>query len=109
MFEGTHVYRPGVPLSGDVKPVAEYSHAGESCSVTGGYVYRGQKIQSMFGFYVFGDYCSGTLRTLVNFGGRWTMATLLDTSFLVSSFGEDEAGELYIVTLEGAIHRFDPA
>ena len=109
VFEGTHAYRSGVSLAGDVKPVAEYSHAGGSCSVTGGHVYRGQKIPSMFGFYVFGDYCSGVLRSLVLFGGRWTMATMTKTSFLVSSFGEDESGELYLVDLAGAIYRFDPA
>src|SRR5207249_740715 len=64
VFEGSHVYRSGVRLTGDVKPVAEYSHAGGSCSVTGGYVYRGSKIPSMFGFYVFADYCSGVLRRI---------------------------------------------
>jgi len=109
VFEGSHVYRSGVRLTGDVKPVAEYSHAGGSCSVTGGYVYRGSKIPSMFGFYVFADYCSGVWRTLVLFRGHWTMATLMDTAFLVSSFGEDESGELYLVNLGGAVYRFDPA
>ena len=109
VFEGNHVYRSGARLTGDVKPTAEYSHTGGSCSVTGGYVYRGQNIASMFGFYVFGDYCSGVLRTLVLYRGHWTMATLMDTSFLISSFGEDESGELYLVSLEGAIYRFDSA
>jgi len=60
-------------------------------------------------FYVFADYCSGVLRTLVLFRGHWTMATLMDTAFLVSSFGEDESGELYLVNLGGAVYRFDPA
>jgi glucose/arabinose dehydrogenase len=107
-FEGNHIYRSGVSVSGDVKPVAEYPHAGE-CSVTGGYVYRGQRVPSMYGFYVFGDYCSGKIRTLINFRGRWTMSTLVDTSLLISSFGEDEAGELYVVNLGGSVYRFDSA
>jgi len=107
-FEGNHINRSGVSVSGDVKPVAEYPHAGE-CSVTGGYVYRGQRVPSMYGFYVFGDYCSGKIRTLINFRGKWTMSTLVDTSLLISSFGEDEAGELYVVNLGGAVYRFDPA
>jgi glucose/arabinose dehydrogenase len=107
VYEGAHPYRGG-GLSGDTRPVAEYSHAGD-CSITGGYVYRGQRIASMYGFYFLGDYCSGKVRTLVNFRGRWTMSTLLDTAFLISSFGEDEAGELYLVNLAGAIYRFDPA
>jgi hypothetical protein len=82
---------------------------GRNCSVTGGYVYRGQRVPSMYGFYVFGDYCSGKIRTLINFRGKWTMSTLVDTSLLISSFGEDEAGELYVVNLGGAVYRFDPA
>jgi glucose/arabinose dehydrogenase len=108
VFEGTHPYRGG-SLKGDVKPVAQYPHSGGDCSVSGGYVYRGQKITAMYGFYIFGDYCSGRMRTLVNFRGRWTMSVLLDTSLLISSFGEDEAGELYVVHLGGAVYRFDPA
>ena len=107
-FEGTHRYRTDVQVSGDVKPLAEYSHASD-CSITGGYVYRGTKVPSMYGFFVFGDYCSGTIRTLINFRGKWTMATLVDTALLISSFGEDEAGELYVVNLGGSVFRFDPA
>ncbi len=106
--EGTHVYRADVRPARFVGPVAEYSHATGGCSVTGGYVYRGARIQAMYGFYVFGDYCSGMLWTLVRFGGRWVMSPLMRTAFLVSSFGEDESGELYLVNLSGAIYRFDP-
>jgi len=106
--EGTHVYRADVRPARFVGPVAEYSHATGGCSVTGGYVYRGSRIPAMYGFYVFGDYCSGMLWTLVRFGGRWVMSPLMRTAFLVSSFGEDESGELYLVNLSGAIYRFDP-
>jgi glucose/arabinose dehydrogenase len=109
VFEGTHTYRAGVRLTGDVKPVAQYDHSSGDCSVSGGYVYRGQKIPSMFGFYVFGDYCSGRVRTLVNFQGHWRMSVLLDTSYLISSFGQDDAGELYLVSLGGQVYRFDPS
>ena len=108
VFEATHRYRAGARLTGDVKPVAEYSHAGGNCSVTGGYVYRGQRVPSMYGFYVFADYCSGVVRTLVRFEGHWRMSTLIDTVFQVSSLGEDDAGELYLVNRTGAVYRFDP-
>ena len=108
VFEGTHMYRGG-RLSGDIKPVTQYAHSSGDCSVSGGYVYRGQKIPSMFGFYLYGDYCSGRVRTLVNFQGRWRTSVLLDTTYLISSFGEDEAGELYLVNLGGEVYRFDPA
>ena len=108
VYEATHAYRGGV-LPDHVRPKAEYSHDGGNCSVTGGYVYRGNNIPSMYGFYLFGDYCTGMLWTLIYFGGYWNMSALVDTSVLISSFGEDEAGELYLVDLGGSIYRFDPA
>jgi hypothetical protein len=77
--------------------------------VTGGYVYRGTRIPALAGFYIFGDYCSGRLWTLVRFGGAWRLSLLRDIPYLISSFGEDDAGELYLVDLSGAVYRFDPA
>ena len=109
VWEGNHQYRGGATRSRDTKPIAEYSHAGGACSVTGGYVYRGSKIPALAGFYIFGDYCNGRLWTLVRFRGAWRLSLLRDTSYLISSFGEDEAGELYVVDLKGAVYRFDPA
>jgi glucose/arabinose dehydrogenase len=108
-WEATHRYRLGPARAGDVKPITEYSHAGGQCSVTGGYVYRGEKIPALSGFYLFADYCAGRLWTLVRFGGRWRVASLRDTSYLVSSFGEDDSGELYLVDHSGSVYRFDPA
>lgn len=109
VWEGSHSYRLGPTRTPDTKPVAEYSHAGGQCSVTGGYVYRGIKIPALSGFYVFGDYCAGRLSTLVRFGGTWRLSVLRATSLSISSFGEDEAGELYIVDRGGSVYRFDPA
>jgi hypothetical protein len=76
--------------------------------VTGGYVYRGAKIPALSGFYIFGDYCNGRLWTLVRFGGAWRLSSLRDTPYSISSFGEDEAGELYLVNITGSVYRFDP-
>lgn len=109
VWEATHRYRLGPTQAGDVKPLTEYSHAGGQCSVTGGYIYRGAKIPALSGFYMFGDYCTGRLWTLVRFGGRWRLSNLRDTSYSISSFGEDDAGELYLVDHGGAVYRFDPA
>ena len=109
VWEATHRYRSGATLTGDTKPIAEYSHAGGQCSVTGGYVYRGAKIPALSGFYIFGDYCTGRLWTLVRFGGAWRLSSLRDTPYSISSFGEDDAGELYLVDQQGAVYRFDPA
>ena len=109
VWEGTHLHRPGTALVGDTKPVAEYSITGDHCSVTGGYVYRGTKIPALQGFYVVGDYCTGHLWTLVKLNDAWSLAPLMDTSYSISSFGEDESGELYLVNHGGAVYRFDPA
>ena len=108
-WEATHRFRSDPAPVGDVKPIAEYSHSSGQCSVTGGYVYRGVRIPALSGFYLFGDYCTGRIWTLVRFGGTWRMSQVRDTAFLISSFGEDDAGELYVVDLNGAVYRFDPA
>jgi glucose/arabinose dehydrogenase len=107
VWEGSHRYRGGA-LVGDIKSTAEYSHAGGNCSVTGGYVYRGTRVPSLQGFYFYGDYCSGRLWSLVQLGGQWHATLILDTDLFISSFGEDEAAELYIVDLRGSVYRFDP-
>ena len=110
LYEGTHVYPPnqGRSAPGAVPPVAEYAHSwggGDHCSVTGGYVYRGQDIPGLAGTYLFADYCSGFLWTLHGGNGTWTMAKALATGLNVSSFGEDEDGELYVVDHGGHVRR----
>jgi glucose/arabinose dehydrogenase len=77
-------------------PVADYTHVGGNCSVTGGYVYRGAEFPQWRGIYFYGDYCSGRFWALAPDGsGGWRNAEILDADFVLSSFGEDEAGELY--------------
>jgi hypothetical protein len=91
-------------------PIAEYSHADGHCSVTGGYVYRGGNIPSLQGIYLFGDFCSGQIWTTYrDTSGAWQTSRLLDSPYTIASFGEDEAGELYIVDYTGQINRLDPA
>ena len=77
-------------------PVAEYSH-GSGCSVTGGYVYRGKRFPALRGLYFYGDYCSGTVWAFAP--GEWTVAVVGQTGASISSFGEDEDGELYLTDL----------
>jgi hypothetical protein len=91
-----------------VSPVAEYSHD-DGCSVTGGYVYRGKAVPGAVGRYYYGDYCSGTTWSLRLQDGR--AADARRESFSVeglSSFGEDAAGELYLVSHNGTIYRLRP-
>src|SRR5215216_5128953 len=85
-----------------VAPIAEYNHTNGRCSITGGYVYRGTKGTLPAGAYVYGDFCTGEIFLL---NGN-SSVELLDTDLSVSSFGEDEAGEIYVVSLAGTIHRF---
>ncbi|NOK63851.1 MAG: glucose dehydrogenase [Chloroflexi bacterium AL-W] len=79
-----------------VPPIAEYSHD-LGCSVTGGYVYRGDTFANMQGSYIFGDYCSGRMWALrETTPGTWEQAEILSSNLSISSFGEDESGELYL-------------
>ena len=86
-------------------PVAEYSHSGH-CSVTGGYVYRGEQFPALQGVYLYGDYCSGMIWGSWFADDSWQGAELLDSDVSLSSFGEDEAGELYVTNLStGTLSR----
>jgi hypothetical protein len=85
--------------SGLVQPMVEYDHS-LGCSVIGGYVYRGSA-QPMNGAYVFADYCSGIVFTLVVDGATVNYKQALNSGLGVSAFGEDEAGELYLVDFDG--------
>jgi glucose/arabinose dehydrogenase len=107
IMEGTHCFDPrqGCDQSGLVQPIAEYSHAEGGCSITGGYVYRGQQFPAMQGAYFFGDYCSGIIWSLQRDGDQWQMTKRLESGVQISSFGEDVNGELYVVDHGGAIYQ----
>lgn len=104
VFEGNHCTNLDPALCGAggyVFPIAEYSHTAGRCSITGGYVYRGHIGTLPAGAYVYGDFCTGEIFLLES----GTQSLLLDTSVNISSFGEDEAGEIYVVGLGGTVHR----
>lgn len=113
IMEGAHCFRPreGCDATGLVAPVVEYSLSGGRCAVTGGYVYRGRAYPALTGVYYFGDYCSGQIWALYrDQSGAWQQVELLDTDLRISSFGEDEAGEIYLVGFaDGAIYRLTAA
>jgi hypothetical protein len=92
-------------VGGFIGPVAEYSHAGGRCSITGGYVYRGAGGALPSGAYVYGDLCTGEILQLLPAAGGGAQSVLLDTGLTIASFGEDEAGELYVVGLGGTVDR----
>jgi glucose/arabinose dehydrogenase len=109
------VYREGAnPFQGTppadlelVDPVHEYRH-GVGCSVTGGFVYRGEALPAFRGIYLFSDFCSGRVWGLINVDGNWQSEELFMTGYNVSSFGEDENGELYIMNrASGNVYRLE--
>jgi len=97
----------GCDQSGLTLPVAEYAHVGGNCSVTGGYVYRGAAFPQWQGIYFYGDYCSGRIWALAPDGaGGWMNAEIMDADLTLSSFGEDETGELYAIDYgAGVVYR----
>jgi len=103
LMEGAHCYRePDCDSSGLTLPIGEYTHEEGNCTVTGGYVYRGDALPEMNGNYIFGDYCSGFIWRLFRMpDGAWSQAQIHDTSLFISSFGEDVNGELYVLDLIG--------
>ncbi len=106
VMEGSRCF--GSPIcssAGLTLPVAEYLHGSGDCSVTGGYVYRGA-IAALQGIYFYGDFCSGRIWGLRRTGTAFETALLTDTTLSISTFGEDEAGELYVADYAtGDIYR----
>ncbi len=99
VMEGNHCFEPDTNCDpgGLVLPIVEYDHT-LGCSITGGYVYRGTRYPQLAGIYFFGDFCSGNIWGLKQeASGEWTMTLLLKTDVSISSFGEDAAGEIYVL------------
>ena len=110
VMEGLHCFPRGddCDTSGHEPPVAEYGRDG-GCSITGGYVYRGGRVPSLFGAYVYGDFCSGRLWALRHDGERVIEGvSLADTTLRISSFGVDHKNELYVLSIDGRLLRFVP-
>jgi len=113
IMEGSNCFNEAnfsVPLPGcnnaDLTlPVAEYGRA-SGCSVTGGMVYRGTRFPSIAGTYFYGDFCTGRIWGLEFDGAVWQNTLLLDSLLSISTFGEDEAGELYLADhATGNLHQ----
>ena len=111
IMEGLHCFpRPDEPCDpeGLEPPVIEYTQR-EGCSVIGGYVYRGARLPSLYGAYVYGDFCSGKIWALRYDGAKVTEhLELIDSQLRISSFGEDRSGELYMLSFDNRIYRLRP-
>ncbi len=130
-MEGNHCYNPEefCDTTGLIMPVFEYPNNASymkiligmdereatGCSVTGGYVYRGNNNPDLWGTYIFGDYCTGRIWSFKLKNGKPTKFKNLrpelkkhsrDVPLFISSFGEDSSGELYVVDYLGAVYKF---
>jgi glucose/arabinose dehydrogenase len=108
IMEGMHCFKAKTcNTSGLVLPVVEYNHKA-GCSVTGGMVYRGRTFPLLDNIYFYGDYCTGRIWGMRRSGEQWIARELMHTKLSISTFGEDEAGELYIADHdEGGIYRIE--
>ncbi len=86
-------------------PILEYSHD-VGCAVAAGYRYRGAAISELDGVYFYGDYCSGVMFAATESNGQWSVLDTIETGFSITSFGEDEQGEIYLTDYSGqAVYR----
>jgi len=116
IMEGNHCFKPkvGCDETGLEPAITEYDHSvGES--ITGGYVYRGTQQPNLFGAYVYGDYVSGRIfAARFGAGEEVEVTQLVDSNHFLASFGEDEAGELFVVDYpyftptQGRLYRLVP-
>jgi glucose/arabinose dehydrogenase len=109
--EGANPFRGQPPAGLElVDPVYEFPQP-EGCSITGGYVYRGEALSEFNGIYLFSDFCAGWVRGLLqDVDGNWQAQELFQLGLRVTSFGEDQQGELYLMAQnEGSVYRLDRA
>jgi len=107
VMEGNHCYSSvNCDINGLNIPVAEYDHSEGDCSITGGYVYRGQSIPKLQGHFIFGDYCSGTIRSVERITEQtYQTHRLLESDQNISSFAQGTDGEILVLSLSGNIYR----
>jgi glucose/arabinose dehydrogenase len=110
-FEGTQRFNPDQDAPGHIPPVLTYPLDEGTCAVTGGYVVRDESLRSLYGRYLYADFCAGELRSFTARPGREARDDRplgLQVPQL-SSFAEDERGRIYVTSLEGPVHRLAPA
>ena len=106
VMEGDRPFAGSEPPVGSTQPIFTYGRDGGACTVIGGYVYRGQRIEELQGAYVFTDYCAGQVRALTQSGGELVADGDLGVEVASpTSFGEDAEGELYILSQTGSVFR----
>jgi len=104
-WEGNHTYQGDPGREGYTFPILAYGLESGRCSVTGGHVYRGEAVPDLEGFYLYADFCQGTVWAAQNTTDGWRSDVVLETDHRIPSFGVDEAGEVSIVTHDGTVQR----
>lgn len=109
-WEGTSRFNDDQQAPGHVRPVLTYSYGDDgACSVTGGYVVRDPELTSLYGRYLYADFCIGALRSFIPEGEQARDDKALGPVVpALSSFAEDSDGNLYALALEGQVYRLDP-
>ncbi len=103
ILEGTSCYSSqDCDCTGTIAPFFEYNHSANDKSITGGYVYRGDELPELRGYYIYGDFISGRIWALDPQGNN---QLLLETGLSISSFGTDANNELYICSFDGKVNR----
>jgi len=108
IIEGFHCFQTSPCDQSELTlPVVEYAlHVEGDCAVSGGYAYRGTDLPAWNGIYLYGDYCSGRVWGLFqDTAGVWQNALLFETGSRITAFGQDEVGEIYLVSHSGSIYR----
>lgn len=106
-YEGNQPYKPDgcEDVSKYVIPAFEYTHETGRCSITGGYVYRGSRIPNLNGQYIYGDLCTGEIFATKPQDDSWAQTKLLQTPYMISTFGQDNDGEMYVADMSsGSIY-----
>ena len=111
LMEGSQCFNPTSNCNNGslTLPAFEYDHSEDRCSITGGFSYRGNAIKPLIGHYIYGDFCTGEILAANRANNSWLHQLLLDTNLRITSFGEDERGELYVADLNGGIFKLIPA
>jgi glucose/arabinose dehydrogenase len=108
VMEGNHCYTANCNPVDFTPAIFEYDHS-QGCSISGGYIYRGQQFPSLYGNYFTADFCTGTIWGVFQQpDGRWQSTIVHQSGLPINSFGEDVNGELYVVTRTGRILQIRP-
>jgi glucose/arabinose dehydrogenase len=102
IMEGLHCFKSdSCNQKGLTMPVIEYDHSKGDCSITGGFVYRGREFPVLQGVYLYGDYCTGRIWGARKVRDAWESKLLLESKLNISTFGEDQEGNLYVADHDG--------